>query len=83
MATHLFYRRGAPKSPQNTKTWWTFRIFLFFFLLGGGEGGVRGAGRGGGRFLIENHRRGGSPERMGAGPRGAERVFAGNLGGGG
>ena len=30
---------------------WTFRIFLIFFLLGEGKEGVRGAGRGRGRFF--------------------------------
>ena len=28
--------------------WWRFRIFFIFFLLGEGEGGVRGAEGGGG-----------------------------------
>ena len=28
------------------ETWWTLRIFFIFFLLGGGEGGVRGTGSG-------------------------------------
>ena len=40
-----------------------FGYFLFFFLLGEGEGGVRGAGRGEGRFLIQNPRRGGVSRR--------------------
>ena len=35
---HLFYKR-RPKSSKN-KTWWTFRIFFIFCLLGEGEGGV-------------------------------------------
>ena len=58
---------------------------IFFFLLGGGEGGVRGAGGGRGRgFFAENPRRGGGSfqVRGGGGARGW-RVFAGNLGGGG
>ena len=55
-------------------TCWTFRIFLIFFCSGR-EGGVRGAGRGGGRLLIENPRRGVS--RKGRG-RGARRVSAAN-----
>ena len=46
---------------------------FYFFLLGGGEGGVRGAGRWGDRFFIENPRRGG-----GWAPR--ERVSAANWG---
>ena len=73
-------------------SWWTFRILyiyiyvcLFFFLLGGGEGGVQGDREGGGgvRFFIENPRRGGWGESpKGGGGRGP-RVSAGNLGGGG
>ena len=62
--------------------WWTFRIYFYFFLLWGGEGGVRGAGKGGGgvRLFIENPRRGGgSPGRVGVG--GAGSVLAGNWGG--
>ena len=36
------------------KTWWTFRMFLIFFcLLGEGEGGVRGARRGGVGFSLK------------------------------
>ena len=64
--------------------WWTFWIFFFFFLLGEGEGGIRGAGEGGGwRLFIENPRRGGGlPGRWGQGGDGAGRVFAGNGGGG-
>ena len=53
-----------------------------FFLLGGGEGGVRSAGRGRGTIFIEYPRRGVSG-RVGAGRRGAGRVFAGNLEAGG
>ena len=58
-----------------------FLDIFYFFLLRGGEGGVRGAGGvgGGGRYFIENPRRGVLPGRMGAGGRGAGRVFAGNL----
>ena len=49
---------------------------LYFFLVGEGEGGVRGARRGRGRFLIENPRRvGGFQEGEG---RGAGRVSAAN-----
>ena len=61
------------------KTWWTSNIF-YFFLLGEGEGGVRGArsgGRGGGRFSIENPRRGSLQDGRG---RGAGRVSAANWG---
>ena len=56
---------------------------FYFFLLGGGERGVRGAGRGADDFLLKiPGGGGGSPGRVGAGGRGAGRVFAGNLGGG-
>ena len=52
-----------------------------FFLLGGGEGGVRGAGRAWGDFLWKTPG-GGSPGWVGAGARGRE-VVCGELGGGG
>ena len=57
-------------------------IFIFF-LLGEGEGGVRGARRRRDWFLMENPRRGGG-SRRGRG-RGAGRMSAANwrLGGGG
>ena len=62
------------------------RFGYFLFLLGEGEGGVRGAGRGADgdhRFLIENPRRGGSPAQEGAeGPGGCLRRI-GELGWGG
>ena len=54
---------------------------IFFFLVGEGEGGVRGFGGGEGRFCIENPRRGGV-----TGGGGAGRVSAanwGSFGGGG
>ena len=56
---------------------------FYFSLLGGGEGGVRGARRGRGTIFIENPRRGGGFPGGGAGGRGAGRVFVGNLGRGG
>ena len=52
-------------------------IFYFIFLLGEGEGGVRGARRCGGRFFIKNPRGGGA--LGGEGPRGREGV-CGELG---
>ena len=53
---------------------------FYSFLVGEGEGGVRGAG-GGGRFFIENPRRGGFPERGGAGRVSAANwVFLGGRG---
>ena len=55
---------------------------FYFFLLGEGEGGVRGPG-GGGRsvfFLIENPRRGGGPSRTG-GAEGLGGVCGGSGGG--
>ena len=58
---------------------------FFVFLLGGGEGGVRGAGRGRGTIFIENPRRGGggvSQARGGRGARGREGV-CGEFGEGG
>ena len=65
-------------------TWWTFRDIFDFSLLGGGKGGIRGARkRGGAGFLIENPRRGGGSQERGGGGRGAGRISAGNLGGGG
>ena len=55
---------------------------IFFFCSGEGKGESEAPGGGGGRFFIENPRRGeGSPG--GAGGRGAGRVSARNLGGGG
>ena len=58
-------------------SWWTFRIFLIFVLLGEAPGG------GGGRISIENpRRRGGVLPKDGRGPRGWEGV-CGELGGGG
>ena len=50
--------------------------FLFFFLLGKGEGGVRGARRGGIHFLLKIPGGGGFSRRG----RGAGRVSAANLG---
>ena len=50
-------------------------IFYFFFLLGEGNGRVRGARRGGGSFLLKMPRRGG-----GGRDRGAGTVFAANWG---
>ena len=55
---------------------------FYFFLLGGGERGVRGAGRGWGRFLIENPRKGVSRAGGGGGASGREGV-CGEWGGGG
>ena len=62
-------------------SWWTFRI-LFFFLLGEGEWGVRGARGGGGvGFLIES-RRGGFSRTGGAdGPEGCLQPVGGFGGG--
>ena len=48
---------------------------FYLFLLGGGEGGVWGARKGGGLLFIENPRTGGF-----RGER--ERAFVGNVGGG-
>ena len=47
--------------------WRTFRIIFYFFLLGEGEWGVRGAGGGGGvGFLLESPRKGGVSRTGGA-----------------
>ena len=46
---------------------------FYFFLLGGGQGGVRGAGKGRELLFTENPRE--------EGRRGVGRVFARNLGG--
>ena len=46
------------KSQKRVKLGGCFGYFLFFSARGGGKGGVRGATRGGGRFFIENPRRG-------------------------
>ena len=59
---------------RKRKTWWTFRRYFFIFLLGEGEGGVRGAGRGGGSVFY--WKSGGGFSREG----GAGRVSAGKLG---
>ena len=56
---------------------------FYFFLLGGGEGGVRGAGKGRGDFLLKIPGGGGSTRGWRRGGRGAGRVFAGIWGGGG
>ena len=61
--------------PLMTFAWLTFRIFLIFFCSGG-ERGVRGAGRGGGRFLLKIP---GGGSRGGEG-RGAGRVSAAQWG---
>ena len=59
--------------------------YFLFFLLGEGEGGVRGVGRdGGGRFLLKSQEGGGGVLLEGEGPRGREGVCGGlgNLEGG-
>ena len=67
----------------NLNPWWTFRIFLIFFSARGSGKGSPRSWEGGGRFFIENPRRVGVSRAGGGGGRGAGRVFAGNLGGGG
>ena len=47
---HLDPDRGADTLKADI-TWWTFRILFTSFLLGGGEGGVRGTGRGRGTIF--------------------------------
>ena len=74
------------KEPKPKLSWRTFRIYFYFFLLGGGEGRVRSAGTGGGRLLLKipgGGGGGGLPSGWGKWGRGAGRVFAESLGGGG
>ena len=79
-------RRQAASTTHKCQTWWTFRIFFIFFCLGEGKGESVAPGRGGGRVFYWNSQEGGGgvlPARGGGGWRGAGRVSAGNLGGGG
>ena len=63
-------------------SWRTFQIFFFFFLLGEGEGGVRGHREKGCWYLIKSPRGGGgSPGGEVEGPGGCLRRI-GDLGGG-
>ena len=48
-----------------TFPWWTFRIFFFFSAPGRGRGESGATGREGGRFFIENPRRGGGSRKRG------------------
>ena len=57
-------------NPSKETSWWTFRIFLFFFCLGRGKGESEAPGRGVSVF-IENPRR---VLQEGEGPRGREGV---------
>ena len=58
-------------------------MFFIFSAQGRGKGSEGPGGRGG-RFFMENPRRGGgSPRRVGAGGRGSRRVFEGIFLGGG
>ena len=68
--------RGKPPDKIHPKLGGRFGYFLLF-LLGGGEGGVRGARRGGVSLKIPE---GGASARRG---RRGQRVSAGNCGGGG
>ena len=58
----------APSDSKKMTTWWTFRIFFNFFLIGGGEGGVRGGRRGGICFLSKISGEGVLQERGGGAP---------------
>ena len=77
---------GQPQKPCIAKSFEHILVdvsdIFYFFLLGGGEGGVRGEREGGGRFFIENP--GGVSQEGGRGggaPGGC--LPAGNLRGGG
>ena len=71
--------RWRPKRGQSfgCESWWTFRIFFFFFLLGEGES--EAPGRAGHRIFIENPRKGGGKFSRTGGPR-SGRVSAANWG---
>ena len=56
---------------------------FYFFLLGGGEGGVRGARKGRGSVFYSKSKGGGGSPTRGGGGGGAGRVSAGNFGWGG
>ena len=87
---HVGASRGKGKAifEENYPSEWKFSLvdvsnIFYFFLLGGGEGGVRGAGRGGGGdFLLKIPGGGVSRAGGGRGARGRESV-CGELGGGG
>ena len=64
---------------RETKTWWTFRIFLIFPCSGRGRGSLRRHG-GEDRFVIEIPGGGGVSRRGGGRGRGAGRVSAANWG---
>ena len=82
--------RGTGVSRGVRRTTWERSLNLvdvsdifYFFLLGGGEGGVRGAGKGRGRIFIENPRRGGLPGGWGPRGEGPGGCLRGIWGGGG
>ena len=63
-------------------TWWTFRIFFYFFCSGRGKGESEESGGGLGSIFIENPRRGGGVLQEGEGLRAREGVCS-ELGNGG
>ena len=64
---------GNDREPL-TYTWWTFRIYIYFFCSGRRKGEFEGPGGGGDPFLMENPRRGGVTRTGGAeGPGGYRR----------
>ena len=76
-----FFCPSRAISPNTLMAWRTFPIFFIFFLLGEGEGGSPRPPGGGGRFSIENPRRGGGSPGGAEGPGGGLRRI-GDLGGG-
>ena len=78
-------KRGGPWAMSSESvSWWTFRIFFIFFLVGEGEGRVRNAGKGGIGSLSKIPGGGGSPGGRGAEEPGGclrrNRIFFGGRG---
>ena len=79
----LLHRPQKQPQPSRVSDWWTFRIFLIFSCSGEGEGGVRGAGKGGGAIFLWKIPGGrGSFGWVGAGGEGPGGCLRGTWGGG-